>query len=159
MVNWNEKKKKISNIKKKGSLNPKWIFDTCESDEELKKELISDKPTELRKKLQEMKLNQFVKSETNQVISSPQNKVSNWKIFDYCNIFLQTFQNLKSATKDICSSLIQQNVLICELRFCPQLHTLKGLKPFEAVEAVIEGIKEISQENKNFRGGVNNNKK
>jgi adenosine deaminase len=65
----------------------------------------------------------------------------NWGVFDWCNQFLQTKEELKDAASLICKNIERDhNVKRVELRFCPTLHTLEGLTPKEAVEAVVEGV-------------------
>lgn len=67
---------------------------------------------------------------------------SNWKVFDFCNQFLQTKENLYNATRELIIDLaIKHNVWLCEIRFCPTLHILDGLTESEIVESVINGYK------------------
>ena len=64
----------------------------------------------------------------------------NWKVFDFCNMFLQTAKELEEATSDLLQRLRMENVTYAEIRFCPQLHTLESLTSEEALLAVIKGI-------------------
>ena len=79
-----------------------------------------------------------------------QKKGKNWPVYDFCNQFLQTSQELTTATKDLLSRLASENVRYAEIRFCPELHTLESLTSEEAVEAVLHGYR--SQET--VLGGV-----
>ena len=64
----------------------------------------------------------------------------NWKVFDFCNMFLQTAIELEEATVDILQRLRKENVVYAEIRFCPTLHTLESLTSEEALLAVMKGI-------------------
>ena len=66
-------------------------------------------------------------------------KGKNWKVFDFCNQFLQTKEQLRDATLDLCSRLADKNVVYAEIRFCPSLHLEKGLSEEEVIENVICG--------------------
>lgn len=66
-------------------------------------------------------------------------KGGNWKVFDFCNQFLQTEEQLTRATADLCKRLAQKNVVYAEIRFCPDLHTDRGLTAEGALQAVING--------------------
>ncbi|KAI0563748.1 adenosine deaminase [Gracilaria domingensis] len=63
----------------------------------------------------------------------------NWSQFDFCNQFLQTKEQLCSATRELVSHLVAQNVWVVEVRFCPLLHVHERLRADEAVAAVVEG--------------------
>ena len=67
-------------------------------------------------------------------------KNKNWGIFDFCNQFLQTEDQLFTATLDLCHRLGSKNVIYAEIRFCPDLHIVKGLTPEQALLAVIKGM-------------------
>ena len=67
-------------------------------------------------------------------------KNKNWGIFDFCNQFLQTEDQLYTATLDLCQRLCSKNVIYAEIRFCPDLHIVKGLTPEQALLAVIKGM-------------------
>lgn len=64
----------------------------------------------------------------------------NWSVFDFCNQFLQSKEGLMEAVKDLLGRLSKWGVVYVEIRFCPDLHTDKGLTPEQVVEAVIQGI-------------------
>ena len=66
-------------------------------------------------------------------------KGKNWKVFDFCNMFLQTTCELEEATVDILQRLRKENVVYAEIRFCPTLHTLESLTSEEALNAVMRG--------------------
>jgi len=67
-------------------------------------------------------------------------KNSNWKVFDFCNQFLQTRQDLASMTMELVTNLFEQHgVNYIEIRFAPILHTLEKLTEKEAVLAVLDG--------------------
>ena len=63
----------------------------------------------------------------------------NWSVFDFCNQFLQTAEGLEEAVVDLLGRLDKWNVIYTEIRFCPTLHTNKGLTGDQVVEAVIRG--------------------
>ena len=54
--------------------------------------------------------------------------------------FLQTESDLTYATLDVCEQLRRINVCYAEIRFCPTLHTHKGLTEEEALVAVKKGF-------------------
>ncbi|CAM9233548.1 unnamed protein product, partial [Ectocarpus fasciculatus] len=64
----------------------------------------------------------------------------NWDVFEFCNNFLQTHEELRDATVELLDRLHAENVKICEIRFCPPLHTREGLSERAAVLAVAEGL-------------------
>ena len=66
-------------------------------------------------------------------------KGKNWKVFDFCNMFLQTFSELEEATVDLLQRLRKENVFYAEIRFCPSLHTLESLSSEDALLAVMKG--------------------
>lgn len=67
-------------------------------------------------------------------------KNQNWPHFDFMNQFLQSSEDLAEATEDLCRQLQNQHVWLAEIRFCPSLHTLKGLTEDEVVRAVVKGF-------------------
>ena len=92
---------------------------------------------ELRKMLHEMKDAARRESDAN-----PQRPGSNWGVFDWCNQFLQTSDDLCAASRAIFDGCAAERVVHAELRFCPTLHTLGGLAPREALDAVVRGARE-----------------
>ena len=65
---------------------------------------------------------------------------NNWLHFDFCNQFLQTFDELADATAElVCTQYGEDNVRVLEVRFCPTLHVLEALDAERAVEAVVAG--------------------
>lgn len=78
---------------------------------------------------------------------------SNWPAFDFCNQFLQTEDELKVATSSLCRVLSDENVVLAEIRFCPQLHVLEGMTVDDAVSAVVSGFR-IAQHELDIRGGI-----
>ena len=67
-------------------------------------------------------------------------------MFDFCNKFLQTKEELSEATSDLLIRLTKENVWYAEVRFCPTLHTMEGLTEDQAVQAVLEGMRKHSGE-------------
>lgn len=123
-----------------GSLSPEFI-----EKEAVKQglELPVENPRDnLRNWLQEQKLLALKKD------SNRAEKGKNWGIFDFCNQFLQTDEQLKSATHDLCQRLLKKNVIYAEIRFCPELHTEKGLSADQALKSVIEGLGSWSEHGK-----------
>ena len=87
----------------------------------------------LRTWLQEQKLLALKKN------SNRAEKGKNWRVFDFCNQFLQSDEQLQKATLDLCQRLTRKNVVYAEIRFCPELHTEKGLSADQALQSVIAG--------------------
>ncbi|XP_057314599.1 adenosine deaminase-like [Hydractinia symbiolongicarpus] len=86
-------------------------------------------------------------------------KNSNWRIFDICNQFLQTKEDLRDATYELVTSLHDEhNVNYIEIRFAPVLHTNLGLTELDAVWSVINGFndakKELTTKGRLTEGGV-----
>jgi len=61
-------------------------------------------------------------------------------IFDFFNQFLQTEENLKQAVVELVDDLRSFNVVYAEIRFCPHLHTLKGLTNIQVCSAVVDAF-------------------
>ncbi|MBL7745453.1 MAG: adenosine deaminase [Chitinophagaceae bacterium] len=63
---------------------------------------------------------------------------------------MQTKEQLRLVTLDLCEQLKMDNVIYAEIRFAPLLHIAKGLTPAEVVnavnEAVMEGMKQYDTE-------------
>lgn len=66
------------------------------------------------------------------------------KKFELPVMVMQTKENLKRITKELLEDLKEEHVIYVELRFAPLLHTKEGLSQKEVVEAIIEGIKEVT---------------
>ena len=65
-------------------------------------------------------------------------------LFNWANQFLQTEADLEAATAELCSRLASDHAVVyCELRFCPTLHTLRGLSEASALEAVLRGFASV----------------
>ena len=62
------------------------------------------------------------------------------------NQVLQTEEELIEGVYDVLSQLHEENVRLCELRFCPNLHTLEGLSPYQVVWAVVRGFQRGAKE-------------
>ena len=70
-------------------------------------------------------------------------KNSNWKVFDFCNQFLQTRQDLVSMTQELVTRLFEEHrVNYIEIRFAPILHTLEGLTEKDAILSVLDGYRQ-----------------
>ncbi len=101
------------------------------------------------------KLRQFLHNMKSKRVDSGSSVLptANWPAFDFCNQFLQTEDELKEATFSLCRALSNENVVVVEIRFCPQLHVLEGMTVNDAVSAAISGF-QLSQRNQNIRGGI-----
>jgi len=65
----------------------------------------------------------------------------NMNLFNWANQMLQTADDLKLATLEICTRLRREhNVVYAEIRFCPTLHTHQGLNESEVTDAVLQGF-------------------
>ena len=72
----------------------------------------------------------------------PKYASSNWKVFDFCNQFLQTKANLMDATYSLTVKMaLDYNVKVIEIRFCPTLHIVEGLSEDEVIQSVIDGYR------------------
>jgi len=103
---------------------------------------------ELRDLLMEMKKPAI---ENNMLVKS----CKNWQIFDFCNEFLQTFEDISRATYDLATRLYEEHhVNYIEIRFAPILHTLRGLTIEDAINAAVDGFikAEVVLENKLYGG-------
>jgi len=70
-------------------------------------------------------------------------------IFDFFNQFLQTKENLTQAVIELVEELKAFNVVYAEIRFCPWLHSLKGLTYSEICETVVKAFQSTG-----FPGGI-----
>lgn len=64
--------------------------------------------------------------------------------FDYPISIMQTKEELTTAIVNLLNNLKEQNVLYCEIRFAPQLHTKKDLTQDEVVKTVIDGMNQVN---------------
>eukprot|EP00510_Aplanochytrium_minuta_P004249 CAMPEP_0184012612 /NCGR_PEP_ID=MMETSP0954-20121128/4522_1 /TAXON_ID=627963 /ORGANISM="Aplanochytrium sp, Strain PBS07" /LENGTH=371 /DNA_ID=CAMNT_0026292645 /DNA_START=129 /DNA_END=1244 /DNA_ORIENTATION=- len=83
----------------------------------------------------------------------------NWPVFDFCNQFLQTTEELDEAVTLLCSNLVEENVRYAEIRFCPELHTLEGLDSCKVVSTVCTAFQKFSSkyaydDTRRFHGGI-----
>lgn len=60
--------------------------------------------------------------------------------FSFPCALLQTKQAITKAVVNLLDELKAQGLLYAEIRFAPQLHTLKGLTQTEVVEAAVDGL-------------------
>ena len=124
-----------------GSLSPEFIF------EEARKQNMELPITDVKD------LRRYLQDQKRQAIFKNANKVGqgqNWSIFDFCNQFLQTFNQLELATMDLCNRLADFNVVYAEIRFCPALHTKQNLTAEQAVQAVLSGFRKQNR----VEGGI-----
>lgn len=61
---------------------------------------------------------------------------------------LQTAENLRIAAYDLGMELRERGLDYAEVRFAPQLHTEKGLTQEETVRAVLEGLRQVTEESR-----------
>jgi adenosine deaminase len=106
-----------------------------------------DSPASVRQYLHEMKANHRKECLARGKLNNAE-KNQNWPHFDFMNQFLQTTEDLSEATEDLCRQLQAQGVWLAEIRFCPTLHTLKGLTEDEIVGAVVEGFARAKQKSR-----------
>jgi len=66
---------------------------------------------------------------------------------------LQDKAALKRIARELTKRTADQGIVYAEIRFAPQLHTLKGISQKDAIEAVLEGIREGKQ-NKDIEIGL-----
>lgn len=76
------------------------------------------------------------------------------KRFDLPCRLLQTKENLIYATKSLIIRLYNLGLIYVEIRFAPQLHTLKGLTQMEVTRSVIRGLKEGLKECPGFDANI-----
>lgn len=60
--------------------------------------------------------------------------------FEFPGSLLQTKEGIKNGVKNLLDELKDQGIIYAEIRFAPQLHTLKGLTQDEIVSSAIEGL-------------------
>lgn len=90
---------------------------------------------------------------------SVMNKNSNWRVFDICNQFLQTADDLFLIAFELVTSMYDQHgVNYLEVRFAPVLHTFGSLTEYESVEAVVLGfrraVNDLKQKGIEVGGGI-----
>lgn len=69
-----------------------------------------------------------------------QNLVQYLKAFDITLSVMQVRESLQRAAYELCEDFARENVRYFEVRFSPILHTLRGLKLTEIVDAVLDGL-------------------
>lgn len=75
------------------------------------------------------------------------------KAFEIPNLVMQSKENLKRITFEVFEDSARENVKYMEIRFAPQLHTLKGLTLEEIIQSVIEGIR-LAESMYDIKGNV-----
>ena len=70
--------------------------------------------------------------------------------FDLPLSLLQDEYSISHVTKSLVNRLYNKGYVYLEIRFAPQLHTLKGLTQEDAVKAAIKGLKEALKDKKDF---------
>jgi len=78
----------------------------------------------------------------------------NWGVYDWCNQFLQQSEELEEAACAVIAERAAVNVVHCEVRFCPALHTQEGLSEAEAIAAVCRGLDKAVAEGTALSGGI-----
>ena len=76
------------------------------------------------------------------------------KMFDVPLQVMQDPDSLIRVTKELIEDLNRQGLAYAEIRFAPQLHTIKGMSQREAIEAVLEGRRQGLCENPEIRIGI-----
>lgn len=75
------------------------------------------------------------------------------KAFDITCSVLQTKESLTRTTYELAEDCAAENIRYVEIRFAPELHTKKGLKLSEIINAVIKG-KRIAESKLNIQIGI-----
>ena len=57
---------------------------------------------------------------------------------------MQTPEGLRESVRLVLENIKSQGVIYAEIRYAPQLHTLKGMTQEDAIKAALEGLKESS---------------
>ena len=70
--------------------------------------------------------------------------------FDLPLSLLQDEYSISYVTKSLVNRLYNSGYVYAEIRFAPQLHTLKGLTQEDAVKAAISGLKDALKDKKDF---------
>ncbi|MEE3409789.1 MAG: adenosine deaminase, partial [Erysipelotrichaceae bacterium] len=76
------------------------------------------------------------------------------KMFDAPLQVMQDQESLARITKELIEDIAKQGVAYAEIRFAPQLHTLKGLSQSQAIEAVLECRRQGLEENPSIKIGI-----
>lgn len=76
------------------------------------------------------------------------------KCFDLPTKLLQTERSLTFAAFDLIQTLETQSLYYAEIRFAPQLHTLKGLTQQQAIEAVLKAVDMAKIQNLKVKIGI-----
>ncbi|MBP3964949.1 adenosine deaminase [Paenibacillus sp. DLE-14] len=66
--------------------------------------------------------------------------------FDFTTRFMQTGAALERVAYETLAQAASHNCRYIEVRFAPQLHRLRGLRPEEAIHHVIEGLKRAERQ-------------
>lgn len=64
--------------------------------------------------------------------------------FDVPTAVLQDKESLGRITEELVETLLNEQVVYAEIRFAPQLHTKKGLRQSDTVEAVLSAVQKAS---------------
>lgn len=68
------------------------------------------------------------------------------KAFDITLSVLQDFDSLRRAAFELAEDAAKENVKYMEVRFCPLLHTNKGLSMHQIVKAVLQGLADAERQ-------------
>lgn len=74
--------------------------------------------------------------------------------FDLSTAILQDHDALAESAYTIIRHIAQQGLCYAEIRFAPQLHTLKGMSQNDAVMAVLDGVKQAEAECPSIKIGI-----
>lgn len=86
---------------------------------------------------------------------SDSNSVNDFlKMFDPVSEVLQDKESLSRVTYELIEDIQSQGVVYAEIRFAPQLHTVKGLSQSEAIEAVLDGRNKALEKYPNIKIGI-----
>lgn len=86
---------------------------------------------------------------------SDSNSVNDFlKMFDPVSEVLQDKESLSRVTFELIEDIQSQGVVYAEIRFAPQLHTVKGLSQSEAIEAVLDGRNKALEKYPNIKIGI-----
>ena len=74
--------------------------------------------------------------------------------FDLPCKLLQSKENIAHATNSLVRRLYKMGYIYAEIRFAPQLHTLKGLSQMDAALAALDGLNSALEECKDFEANL-----